>query len=76
MTVPGSLGGQEPARSPSPKDLSDRELLEAVYRAVYGEEPIQPGLARRVTRLEYFVIALTVAVASAEGLPILISALS
>lgn len=65
-----------PAESPSPKELSDRELLEAVYRAVYGEEPIQPGIARRVTRLEYVVMGLSLAIAGFEGLPVLIDALA
>lgn len=47
--------------TPRPEDvkaLGDRDLLEAIYRAIYGEEPIQPGLARRVTRLERAVLFL------------------
>ena len=34
------------------KDLSDRELMEALYRAVYGEKPVHAGIATRVKRLE------------------------
>ena len=48
---------QEPNNRPeSIKVLTDRELMEAVYRGIYGEEPIHPGLAKRVTRLERVVL--------------------
>lgn len=45
------------------KDLSDRELMEALYRAVYGEKPVHAGIATRVKRLETgFWVLLTVVV--------------
>jgi hypothetical protein len=39
--------------------------MEAVYRGIYGEEPIHPGLAKRVTRLERGVLFIILALVSA-----------
>jgi hypothetical protein len=64
-----------PEKPPSPHDMSDRQILEAVYRAVYGEEPVQPGLAKRVSRLELYFLLLFLSVAGFNGIPLVIDAI-
>lgn len=49
------------------KSLSDRELMEALYRAVYGEEPVHAGIAQRVKRLETGFWVLLLFVLGIEG---------
>jgi hypothetical protein len=53
--------------------------MEAVYRGIYGEEPIHPGLARRVTRLErgvLFIVLVLVSAGLIEVTPNIVQALS
>ena len=65
MELPGDHNTPEAVHN-----LSDRDLLEAVYRAVYGEEPVHAGLATRVRRLEIGYWVLVGSVIVGEGLRI------
>ncbi len=56
---------------PKANELTDRELLEMLYRGIYGEPPVHPGLARRVRRLEFGYFILAALVLGVEGAKVL-----
>lgn len=68
MELPGeSTQGLNPHEI---SQLSDRDLMEAVYRAIYGERPVHAGIATRVRRLETGFWTILAIVLGTEGLRI------
>lgn len=73
------MAPEEQTRPHELKNLTDRDLMEAVYRGIYGEEPIHPGLAKRVTRLErgvFFIVLVLVSAGLIEVAPNLLNAIA